>query len=204
MEILTGLLMGTAYAAAPGPIIVETVRQGLRGGLRAALAVQGGSALGPLLYGGIALLGAGALLRQEDWQPIMGFGGMALLIYLGLSIIHDRNALSSPTAGAPSARSSTWGALVTGAMLSLANPLDIVFWLSIGGAALQQPGPESLTFLGAFATGCMVASLIAAILAAYWQPRLSGGATRALSYASGLVLIGFGLHMGAVTTTLAP
>lgn len=204
MDVLTGLLLGTAYAAAPGPIIVETVRHGLHGGLRAALAVQGGSALGPLIYGGMALLGAGALVRQEDWQPIVGFVGMALLIYLGLSTIRDRGAHAPFAASARRAPTSARGALVTGAMLSLANPLDIAFWLSIGGAALQQPGPESLTFLGAFATGCVAASLLTAFVAAFWQARLSGGATRTLSRASGLVLIGFGLHLGAVTANLMP
>lgn len=203
MEILTGLLVGTAYAAAPGPIIVETLRQGMRGGMRASLAVQGGSILGPLLYGGIALHGAGAFLQQDVWQPVLGFGGMLLLLYLGLTTIRERDVFSAPTLAIAPVRSSTRGAVATGAMLSLANPLDIAFWLSIGGAALQQPGPEGLTFMGAFVAGCVTASLLAATVAAFWHARLSGAVTRALSWASGLALIGFGLHLGIAAAGVA-
>ncbi|MFW6068569.1 MAG: LysE family translocator [Chloroflexota bacterium] len=202
MEILIGLLIGSAYVAAPGPIIVETLRQGMCGGLRASLAVQGGSVLGRLLYGGIAVLGVDGLLQREAWQPILSFGGMVLLIYLGLSTIRDAGALAPPAGALTSVRPSTQGALATGALLSLANPVNIVFWVSIGGATLQQPGPQVLTFLCAFAAGCVAASLLAAFLAAFWQPRLSGGAARVVSYASGLVLIGYGLHTAAVAANL--
>lgn len=196
MEFLAGLLIGTAYVAAPGPIIVETLRQGMRGGLRASVAVQGGSALGPLLYGGMALLGAGALLQRDVWQPILGFGGMLLLLYLGFSTIRERYDFSASALAMAPVPPSTRGAVATGAILSLANPLDIAFWLSIGGTALQQPGREGLIFLGAFVAGCIVASLLVALVAAFSQSRLSTAASSAISWASGLTLIGFGLRLG--------
>ncbi|MFW6096991.1 MAG: LysE family transporter, partial [Chloroflexota bacterium] len=203
LDILTGLLMGMAYVAAPGPIIVETLRQGMRGGLRASLAVQGGSALGPLLYGGLALLGAGALLQQATWRPLLALGGMFILVYLGISTIRDSSALAAPATTPAPAHKSTRGALGIGAILSLANPLDIVFWLSIGAAAMQRPGTKGDAFFVAFVAGCITASLLAALVAAFWQSRLSARALRALSLACGVGLIGFGLHLGLSATVQA-
>lgn len=186
--------MGIVYVAAPGPIGIETLRRGLRGGIAAALAVQGGSALGLIFYAALALLGAGALLQQAARQPVPGLGGMVLLITLGIMTIRDGRDLvvqaSMSAPGGPSTRS----ALGAGAMLSLANPLDVVFWLSIGGGLLQrQQGP---LFLGAFALGCLVASLLLALFAAFWQSRLTGRSLQAVSWVCGLTLIVFGLQLG--------
>lgn len=89
MEMLFGLLMGSAYVGAPGPITIETLRQGMCGGVRASLAVQGGSVLGRVLYGSIAVFGVGGLLQREEWQQILSIGGMALLVYLGIRTIRN-------------------------------------------------------------------------------------------------------------------
>jgi hypothetical protein len=47
MDVTSGLILGIVYVAAPGPINVETIRQGVKGGFIASLAVQTGPA-GPV------------------------------------------------------------------------------------------------------------------------------------------------------------
>ena len=196
MEILSGLMIGAVYVAAPGPIGVETLRHGIRGGFGAALAVQGGSALGLIFYAVLALAGAEALLQQPSWRPVAGLVGMALLFYMGVTTIREGHRTLGARAG-PSTRS----ALGTGALLSLANPLDVLFWLSIGGSLLRQREQESLVFLGAFAAGCLLSSFCIALFAAYWQSRLTGRTVRLFSWACGLALIAFGLQLAAMSTT---
>src|SRR5690606_21006367 len=132
------------------------------------LAVQGGSALGPLLYGGLALLGAGTLLQQATWQPLFALFAMLLLVYLGIKIIYDTKTFAAPGMSVAPGGISTQRAMGTGAILSLANPLDIVFWLSIT-AVLQRPGERGAALFVAFAGGCVVASLLIALVAAFWQ-----------------------------------
>ena len=46
MYILSGIITVIAYIAAPGPITVETLRQGMKGGLSDSLDVQISSAIG--------------------------------------------------------------------------------------------------------------------------------------------------------------
>jgi threonine/homoserine/homoserine lactone efflux protein len=47
MDLAAGLILGIVYVAVPGPIGVEIVRQGIRGGLVPSLAVQTGSVVHP-------------------------------------------------------------------------------------------------------------------------------------------------------------
>ena len=162
METVSVLLIGAAYVATPGPISIETMRHGLHGGLRGALAVQAGSALGLLFYATLALAGMSALRASTTWRPLLSLAAMLLLVYLGLSAIRQRHAL--PQVAGNSA-APTRGALASGALLSLASPLDLLFWLSFGAGRWQGPGaPASLA---AFTAGCLLASLLVALFAAF-------------------------------------
>jgi threonine/homoserine/homoserine lactone efflux protein len=86
-----------------------------------------------------------------------------------------------------------------GVVLSLANPLDIIFWLSIGGRVLSDPGLGSKAFLVGFFVGVFLASLAVAVVAGFWQARLTSRVVQVISWTCGLGLIGFGLRLGFST-----
>ena len=196
MHIWLGLLMGVVYAAAPGPVNVETIRRGMKSGFMDSLTVQTGASVGRIVYALLALLGAGLLLQGETIQLAIGVFGMTILFYLGISAIRDwRNLVSATDENNPHGKLFQH-AFWTGATLSLANPLAIVFWLSIGGRIAQEPGMEGTTFLLGFFAGCMVVSLCMSLFASFWQARLTRKVALSVSWACGLVLIGFGLRLG--------
>ncbi len=85
---------------------------------------------------------------------------------------------------------------LTGAILSLANPLAVVFWLSIGSRMMHDPTLDGPMFLLGFFAGCIVASLCVAIFASVWQSRLTSRVALVFSWTCGLALIGFGLKLG--------
>lgn len=195
METVSVLLIGAAYAATPGPISIETMRHGLHNGLRGALAVQAGSALGLIFYAALALAGVSTLLASTAWRPLFNFTAMALLIWLGFSAIRHRHALPRFSVTAPP---PTRSALASGALLSLANPLDLLFWLSFGAGVWQPQGtgaPVPHPMLAA-AAGCLLASLLVALFAAFCGAHLSARAVCALTWLCGLALIAFGLQLG--------
>ena len=97
MDITSGLILGIVYVAAPGPILVETLRQGMKGGFIASLAVQTGASLGLIVYALLALLGAGLWLSGITWQLAAGLLGTAMLFYLGITTIRDGHALAIHT-----------------------------------------------------------------------------------------------------------
>lgn len=67
MGIASGLILGMVYVAAPGPIGLETLRQGVKGGVRASLAVQAGSLTGLVLYALLAWLATGQQMQSAGW-----------------------------------------------------------------------------------------------------------------------------------------
>ena len=196
MHIFLGLLMGVVYAAAPGPVNIETIRRGVKGGFIDSLAVQAGSSIGRVIYALLASLGAGLLLQEETLQLAIGVFGMTVLFYLGINAIRDWRDLVSYGGEAAMQMVSSRHAFWTGATLSLANPLAVVFWLSIGSQVAQEPGLEGTTFLLGFFAGCVVVSLFVSVFASFWQTRLTTKVALSVSWVCGLVLIGFGLKLG--------
>jgi chemosensory pili system protein ChpE len=200
MDIASGLIFGIAYVAAPGPINVETLRQGMRSGFSASLAVQIGSSIGLAIYALLALLGAGLFLQEKIWQLLAGVSGMAVLIYLGFTTIRVGRNLVERSSGRRHGGSSRWRAFWTGAVLSLANPLDIVFWFSIGSRLFHDPGRTGQNFFVGFVLACLITSLVVALFAGYWKSRLTCKQAVAISWFCGLFLIGFGLRLGLSTS----
>lgn len=196
MDLVTGLILGIAYAAAPGPIGIETLRQGLKGGFIASLAVQAGSAIGLATYALLAFLGAGLLLSGTTWQLAAGVSGTAVLVYLGLTTIRDGRTLAMLSGELEPGGASARRAFNTGAVLSLANPLEIIFWLSLSGHIQRDSELDSTTFLGAFFLGCLAAALAIVLFASFWHSRLNPKAVQILSWVCGLALIVFGLQLG--------
>ena len=54
--IMTGAAIAISFSAPPGPVAMETIRRGLRGGFGPALNVQLGSIIGDFLWFMIALI----------------------------------------------------------------------------------------------------------------------------------------------------
>jgi threonine/homoserine/homoserine lactone efflux protein len=196
MDVTSGLILGIVYVAAPGPINVETIRQGVKNGFIASLAVQTGSSLGLIVYALLALFGAGMLLPGPTWQLVVAVCGMAVLFYLGITTIRDGCNLAIDMGDGLPGEASARRAFGAGVILSLASPLEILFWLSLGSRVLHDPGLDGPVFLSAFFIGCIATSLVIVLFASFWHAHLTTSAARVISWACGLALIAFGLKLG--------
>ena len=121
-------------AAPIGPINVEIVRRGLRGGFATGWLVGLGAATADVIYrvlvvGRLTPVADGAALRVPLY-----LAGAAVLAYLRWGSV--RAALTGPPAvgGAPSGRRS----FATGFVMAVANPMGIVYWLSAGAALVAS------------------------------------------------------------------
>jgi chemosensory pili system protein ChpE len=196
MQILAGFLLGAAYAGAPGPVTVETLRRGLQGGLRLALAVQAGSMLGLAVYALLAASGARWLRDEPGWQAAVGLMGAAVLLGLGVVTIRDGRASVTGAGQPPGDQASLRRAFGTGAAVSLANPLDLIFWLSVSTRVLHEPGLTAPAYLGGLAAGFGLTAVAVALLAGWGRARLPLRAGLILAWVCGLAFIGFGVQLG--------
>ena len=152
------LLLGLVFNAAPGAVFAETVRQGLRGGFRAAFAVQVGSLAGDATWAGLGLAGAGLIAQVEVLRVPLAVGGSIYLAWLAWD--SWRAARREATiAGEPDA-APVGRALRRGVLLSLTNPQNLAYWAALGGVlgALGVSEPRAIDYAVFFA-GFMTASI---------------------------------------------
>jgi chemosensory pili system protein ChpE/L-lysine exporter family protein LysE/ArgO len=176
----TAFVLGLVFNAAPGVVFAETVRQGIRGGYRGALAVQVGSLVGDASWALLGLAGIGLLLQVDALRLPIGLAGAAYLAWLAWD---SWRAASQEFSASPAGDTSAAPkALRAGMLLSLTNPQNVAYWAAIGSAmgAVGIAEPSS-THYAVFFAGFMVASVVwsfvcAAIVARLFRDASSGWA----------------------------
>lgn len=161
---IAAFLLGLIFNAAPGAVFAETVRQGVRGGFKPALAVQIGSLVGDASWAILGLIGIGMLL-QLDWLRLpIGVAGVIYLIWLALDSWREagREFRIEQSAGTQRKR-----ALRAGVILSVTNPQNVAYWAAIGSAmgAVGVSEPTMQDY-GVFFAGFMASSITWAFIAA--------------------------------------
>jgi chemosensory pili system protein ChpE len=178
----TAFLLGLVFNAAPGAVFAETVRQGLRGGYRPALAVQVGSLVGDATWAILGLLGIGLALQWDALRWPVGIAGAAYLCWLSwdswraarqvhevheVHNAHDlhtthpaRDACVAPEGG-QALREPLKAPLRAGMLLSLTNPQNLAYWAAMGSAmgAVGIAQPRALDY-SVFFAGFMAASVL--------------------------------------------
>lgn len=188
---LAAMLFGLAFCASPGAVFSETLRRGLTGGFRSALLVQLGSLIGDAVWALIGLTGLILLLTEEGVRLPLTIACAAYLAWLGVQGLRDAwRPPAQETEHAPGR--NAFGA---GALLSLSNPKNVVFWGALGSAlaGIVEGTPSSQQMVVFFA-GFMVASLLWCFVCAAlvdWLRRHTTALWQRISYAGcGLMLLG--------------
>ena len=164
---VTALGLGFVFNAVPGAIFAETVRQGVRGGFRPALAVQIGSLAGDALWAVLGLIGIGLLLQVDALRLPIGVAGAIYLGWLAWDAWRAANQEFSVRLDSGSA--DTKQALRSGVLLSLTNPQNIAYWAALGSAlgavGISDPRPgDYATFFAGFMTSSLAWSFFCAAM----------------------------------------
>jgi chemosensory pili system protein ChpE/L-lysine exporter family protein LysE/ArgO len=166
MLFFTAVFLGFIFNAAPGAVFAETIRQGIRGGFRPALAVQIGSLTGDALWAVLGLAGIGFLLQLDFLRIPIGIAGVLYLLYLARDAWQEANKefiVQSDSNATISYRK----ALRSGILLSITNPQNVAYWAALGsamgGVGVTDPAPHHYFI---FFTGFMVSSFLWSFLCA--------------------------------------
>ena len=172
---VSAFVLGLVFNAAPGAVFAETVRRGSAGGFRHALAVQFGSLLGDATWALLGLAGVGLML-QTDWlRWPAGIAGAAYLTWLAGQAWQSRDTAFDELAAAPA--SVAGSPLGSGALISLTNPQNVVYWAAIGGALVSagisrpQPADYAIFFAGFMASSVIWCFLLAAVVGRAFRNR---------------------------------
>jgi len=172
---VAGMLMAITLSAPPGPVAMETVRRGMRGGFRPALYVQLGSVIGDMTWCGLALAGLAPLVQVAWVRVLLSVAGVGVLLYLGAAGVRDAVKSKGPSVDLTKAPDQR-GAFRSGVAISMANPMAIGYWITIGGTLVAagiagtsaaQTAAFLLGYVGATLAWCFVMAL-----AVRWGKRL--------------------------------
>ena len=171
MLFASAFVLGLVFNAAPGAVFAETVRQGVRGGYRPALAVQLGSLVGDASWALLGLAGIGLVMQVDALRWPIGLAGAAYLLWLSWdSWQAARNEHRLDVSGTAATQKQ---ALRRGMALSLTNPQNLAYWAAMGSAlgavGVAHPGASDY---GLFFAGFMTSSLLWCFVCAALVDRL--------------------------------
>ncbi|MCC6188341.1 MAG: LysE family transporter [Anaerolineales bacterium] len=197
---LAGALIAISFSAPPGPVTLETVRRGLRGGFRPALFVQLGSIIGDVTWCGLALLGLAPLVQVAPIRAVLSVAGVAVLVCLGTAGVREALAagvqLSVATEGSAPEASAFRGGLA----ISMANPMAAGYWLSVGGALVASglagaTAAQTAAFVAGFTGGALAWAFLLAGAVRWGKLSLSPAMFRWVHLGCGAILLVFGVSL---------
>lgn len=188
------MLLGMAYAAAPGIVNTECLRQGVASGFRPAFQVQIGGLLGSGAWALLAFSGLAALSRAASLLDVIGLAGGIYLCKIALDAF--RVALHRRSAGEGTREARP---LRTGLIFGLANPAAVAFWSGVGGGVLSTRGDTGVTdlawFMLAFLGGTLAWAVTFSSLASFGRRYARPRVFQIVDAACGAVIGFFGLKL---------
>lgn len=198
VDLLEYAFLGMAAAATIGPVTIETVRRGLKGGFAPAFLVNMGATAVDAAYLLLIFFGLSSFVSNPAFRMALGLFGAAVLIYFGANSIREYFAGGEILGRKPSGKSGN--DFVAGMLINISNPMAIMAWLAFYGIVSAGMGGAGgyATLLNLFfvVAGTALWGVILSLMAHLGKGILTKKALGYVSLASGIILIGFGLYFG--------
>jgi L-lysine exporter family protein LysE/ArgO len=187
-----GLLLGWGAAIPIGPINLEIVRRNLRFGTTYGMALGLGACGADITY--LALLSFGALtaLLHPLILNSVAIAGSFILAWFGYSALRMKAGASSEMAALN--RHPLWRHTAEGYVLTLLNPLTILFWASISAQVIifSRHAADKAIYAGiGVLLGTLSWMIALNVFLHLTRHRLSKRVMIYLNYAGGIILLGF-------------
>jgi threonine/homoserine/homoserine lactone efflux protein len=153
----SSFVIALSGALMPGPLLTVTISESPRRGTATGpLLVAGHGILEFVLVIGI-FLGLAPFLKSPAVFTVIAFAGSAILLYMAAGMFRALPKLSL----APSAQSAPSHPLIlTGILMSLANPYWTVWWITIGLGYILQSRQYGISGVAFFYAGHILADFL--------------------------------------------
>jgi threonine/homoserine/homoserine lactone efflux protein len=166
----SSFIIALSGAMMPGPLLTATISESSQRGFLAGPLLIVGHGILELVLIVTLLFGLAPYLMREDVFNVVAIAGSVFLLWMALKMFHD---LPSLNLSWDVKRSSQGHLVVSGALLSMANPYWTVWWATIGLGYLIQSQRFGLPGIILFFTGHILADFTwyAAVSAAVGKGR---------------------------------
>ena len=194
LTIFSNIILGISLAAPVGPVNIEVIKKGLQYGFFPAFLTSLGAVSADTTYLILVYLGLAHFIAIPLVKGMIWCLGAVVLLYLGYGSVKTSSETLVTRDEKP--RNS----FITGYMITISNPMTIVWWLGVFGSLLASMG--DISRINAFLNSLtivigVVLWFLALSLLLHWGRRVvNETTTRYISVVAGIVLIGFGLYFG--------
>lgn len=198
MIFLSYVFLGLSLAAPIGPVNAAQMDKGIKHGFFNAWVLGLGSVTADLIYMLAVFLGLAHLIEIPIVKAFLWLFGFFVLVYTGIEgLLSSRSMGLSNSRGKESLQKS----FVTGFLMSISNPLTILFWLGIYGSVLAKTAAmydfeQLLFYSSAIIIGLLIWDISMAFVASGARKLLTAKFLTTITLISSLSLIGFGLYFG--------
>ncbi|MFC3747205.1 LysE family translocator [Paenibacillus sp. GCM10012306] len=135
--LVRGILLGVSIAAPLGPISILCIKETLSSGFKIGLFCGLGAATADAVYGCIAGLGLSTLTAfLVDYKTVLQALGGLFICYLGIKSLRTTPHTGSSTE--PYNPKSSFNSYIVTLLLTLSNPMTIIFFLGVFSASGVQ------------------------------------------------------------------
>lgn len=192
----------------PGPVMTYTIEKALIKGRYEGLLIIIGHAVLEIALIILILLGFDIILKSHLGQIIIGLVGGTLLVCMGSSMIYTavKNRVTIQTG---SNRKFSNNSILSGFLLSAANPYFIFWWAVVGLSFIMQSYDELgyigviIYFLGHISADFLLYGSISFLVGSA-KKFIQGNAYRVIIVILGCAMVGFGAKflIGAIITII--
>ncbi|WP_449622824.1 LysE family transporter [Robertmurraya sp. Marseille-Q9965] len=192
------VFLGLSLAAPIGPVNAAQMDKGIKHGFLNAWILGLGSVLADLFYMFAVFLGLAQFIEIPIVKAFLWLFGFFVLVYTGFEgLMGARNIVLSNNRGTESLSKSFF----TGFLMSISNPLTILFWLGIYGSVLAKTSAlyekeQLLMYSCAIILGLVIWDVTMAFVASSARRLLTTKLLTSITIASSFSLIGFGIYFG--------
>jgi len=196
--LLSYVLLGLSLAAPIGPVNAAQLDRGIKYGFFHAWLVGVGAVLADGVYMLLVYLGLVSFINTPMIQTFLWLFGCFVLLYTGVESIVSAGKINLHNSRK---QESVYKAFFSGFIMSITNPLTILFWLGIYGSVLAKTASTSTTselmiYSAAIFCGLLLWDVTMATISSGFRRILTSRLLIVISIISGLSLIGFGIYFG--------
>ncbi|WP_347552980.1 LysE family transporter (plasmid) [Pseudalkalibacillus hwajinpoensis] len=205
MSIFLGyIFLGLSLAAPIGPINAAQINQGIKNGFFHSWLIGLGSIVADLCFILGVFLGVVHFLEIPLMKSFLWLFGSFVLFYTAFENLGSSSQINSPNLRNKTSLSKTF---MSGFLLSITNPLSILFWLGIYGSVLantinRYDNLHLIMYGGAIILGLMIWDITMATLSSGFGKILNDRVLKTISLVSSLSLLGFAIYFGFQAFTL--
>ncbi|NEU29964.1 LysE family transporter [bacterium LRH843] len=199
MGIFLGyVFLGLSLAAPIGPVNAAQLDKGIKSGFFHAWLVGLGAMAADAVYMLVVYLGVVHFLEIPFMKTFLWTFGFFVLVYTGIESLMSAGKIELNSRNSDKSRTKSF---LFGFLMSISNPLTILFWLGIYGSVLAKTVAEYdkthvIIYSIAIFIGLLIWDITMAGVASGFRKFLTVKVLAFISVLSGLSLIGFGLYFG--------